>query len=114
MPEEARDLILTQANDRLGETLEALIIPPEYQEEAKQAATPLLKGEVRYDYENFIDLQTIATPASMVAATQDIQEFSRLRIDRLDGSQKAAERLLKFSLEKIQADELSDIEFNNW
>ena len=28
LPEEARTLILTQAKDRLGETLEALIIPP--------------------------------------------------------------------------------------
>ena len=50
----------------------------------------------------------------MVAATQDIQKIPFLRIERLAGSQLAAEMLLKHSLEKIQADSLYDILFNNW
>ena len=87
VPEEARTLIMTQANDRLGETLEALIVPPEYQEEVKQPASPPLTGKVNYGSNKTIDLATIDSPKSMVNATQDIQNFSRLFIDKLAGSQ---------------------------
>ena len=84
MPEEAVSLIKEQASDRLGETLEELVVPPEPQEEVKQAKPPL-SGTVQYNDRNVIDLQKIATPESMVAATKNIQDFTSLEIERFAG-----------------------------